>query len=96
MDKAVVLGNARELYGAGTQLIGTDNDKALSILKANVKNNKGAWPSNFGLARGYSAKGDYKNAIKALNKSLNVAPENFKPRLKQNLERLKKGEDINS
>ena len=95
LDKAVVLGNARELYGAGTQLIGTDNDKALSILKANVKNNKGAWPSNFGLARGYSAKGDYKNAIKAMNKALNAAPENFKPRLQQNLERLKKGEDIN-
>ncbi|MFS4469080.1 DUF2911 domain-containing protein [Maribacter sp. 2210JD10-5] len=96
LDKAVSLGSAREIYGAGTQLIGADNDKALSILKANVKKNKGVWPSNYGLARAYSAKGDYKNAVKSINKSLAVAPENFKPRLEQALERLKKGEDINT
>ncbi len=95
LDKAVALGNVREVYGAGTQLIGTNNTKALSILKANVKTNKGAWPSNYGLARAYSAVGDIKNAIKAINKSLTVAPANFKPRLEQALERLKKGEDIN-
>jgi len=96
LDKAVALGSAREVFGAGTQLIGVDNDKALLVLKANVKNNKGAWPSNFGLARAYSAKGDYKNAIKSINKSLSVAPDNFKPRLQQSLERLTKGEDINN
>ena len=96
LDKAIPLGTAREIYGAGTQLIGSDNAKALSVLKANVKNNKGAWPSNYGLARAYSANGDYKNAIKSLTKSLKVAPANFKPRLEQNIERLKKGEDINT
>ena len=94
-EKAAALGNAREVYGLGTQLIGTDKDKALSILKANVKKSNGAWPSNYGLARAYSAKGDYKNAIKSLNKSMAVAPANFKPRLEQNIEKLKKGEDIN-
>ncbi len=95
LDKAITLGNAREIYGAGTQLLATDVNKALSILKTNVKQNKGAWPSNYGLARAYSAKGDYKNAIKSINKSLAVAPANFKPRLEQGLEKLKKGEDIN-
>lgn len=95
LDKAVALGTAREVYGAGTQLIGKDNAKALSVLKANVKNNKGAWPSNYGLARAYSAKGDYKNAIKSITKSMAVAPANFKARLTQSIEKLKKGEDIN-
>lgn len=95
VDKAATLGTAREVYGLGTQLIGADIDKAFNILKANVKNSKGTWPSNYGLARAYSAKGDYKNAIKSLNKSLAVAPANFKPRLEQSIERLKEGEDIN-
>jgi len=95
LDKAVTMGSAREIYGAGTQLIGTDDDKALSVLKSNVKKNKGAWPSNFGLARAYSAKGDYKNAIKSMMKSMAVAPAGFKARMEANLERLKKGEDIN-
>lgn len=96
LDKAIAMGSVQEVYGAGTQLIGTDNNKAFSVLKNNVKKNKGAWPSNFGLARAYSAKGDYKNAIKSMTKSLAVAPANFKPRLEQNIERLKKGEDINN
>ncbi|WP_394971740.1 DUF2911 domain-containing protein [uncultured Croceitalea sp.] len=95
VDKAAAMGTSREVYGLGTQLLGTDVDKAFGILKANVKNSKGAWPSNYGLARAYSAKGDYKNAIKSINKSLTVAPANFKPRLEQSVERLKKGEDIN-
>lgn len=95
LDRAVAMGNVREIFGAGTQLIGTDNDKALSILKNNVKKNKGAWPSNFGLARAYSAKGNYKKAIQSINKAMNVAPDNFKPRLQQSLAQLEKGEDIN-
>ena len=96
LDKAIVLGNVSEVYRAGTQLIGSNNTKALSILKNNVKKNNGAWPSNYGLARAYSANGDNKNAIKSITKSLAVAPSNFKPRLEQAIERLKKGEDINT
>ena len=65
-------------------------------MKANVSNNEGAFPSNFGLAQVYSAKGDYKNAIKSMTKAIEVAPDGFKARFQQNLERLKKGEDINT
>jgi len=96
LDKAIAIGNTGEVYNAGTQLIAAGKkDKALSVMKANVKKNKGAWPSNFGLARAYSAKGDFKNALKSMNKAMAAAPPNFKPRLEQNLEKLKNGEDIN-
>ncbi len=96
LDKAIALGSNREVYNAGTQLIAAGNkDKALSVLKANAKKNKGEFPSNYGLARAYSAKGDFKNAIRSINKSMQAAPANFKPRLEASLERLKKGEDIN-
>ncbi len=97
LDKAVALGNTNQIYGVGDRLLREGKtDKALSVMKANVKSNKGAFPSNFGLARAYSAKKDFKNAIKSLNKAMAGAPDNFKPRLQQNLDRLKKGEDINT
>ncbi len=96
VDKAAKLGNVSQVYQLGTGLISQkQNDKALAILKDNVKNNNGAWPSNFGLARAYSAKGDYKNAVKSLNIAMTKAPDRFKPRLTTALEKLKKGEDIN-
>ncbi|WP_394749152.1 DUF2911 domain-containing protein [Spongiimicrobium salis] len=97
MEKAIPMGTSREVYGIGAQLLAAgDADKALKVMKANVKNSKGAFPSNFGLARAYSAKKDYKNAIKSITKAIKVAPANFKPRLEANLARLKKGEDINT
>ncbi len=96
VDKAAKLGNTSQVYQLGLGLIKLDQkDKALTILKNNVKNSNGAWPSNYGLARAYSATGDYKNAIKAINTSIANAPDRFKARLNGNLEKLKKGEDIN-
>ncbi|AXT59141.1 DUF2911 domain-containing protein [Aquimarina sp. AD10] len=96
VDKAAKLGSASQVFQLGTGLIGQgQKEKALAILKNNVKNNNGAWPSNFGLARAYSANGDYKNAIKSINVAMTKAPERFKPRLSGALEKLKKGEDIN-
>ena len=97
LDKAIPLGTAREVYGIGNQFLQEGNaDKALEVMKANVKNNEGAFPSNFGLARAYSAKGDFKNAVKSMTKAIEAAPDGFKARFQQNLERLKKGEDINT
>ncbi|WP_299441865.1 DUF2911 domain-containing protein [uncultured Aquimarina sp.] len=96
VDKAATLGNATQVFQLGNGLIGQgQKDKALEILKNNVKNNKGVWPSNYGLARAYSATGDYKNAIKSINVAMGNAPERFKGRLSGDLEKLKKGEDIN-
>ena len=97
LDRAIPLGTSREVYGIGNQFLQEGNiDKALEVMKANVSNNEGAFPSNFGLAQVYSAKGDYKNAIKSMTKAIEVAPDGFKARFQQNLERLKKGEDINT
>ena len=97
LDKALTMGTSTEIYQIGSRFItGKDYDDALRVMKLNVKNNKGAWPSNYGLGRAYSAKGDYKNAIKSMTKSLAVAPANFKPRLEQSIARLKKGEDVNT
>ncbi len=81
-------------YGRQLQSLGM-NDEALDIFKYNAKKNKGTWPVHYGMARGYSGKGDFKNAIKHLEKALKNAPNAAsKSRVQANLDKLKKGEAI--
>jgi tetratricopeptide (TPR) repeat protein len=83
-------------YSYGRQLIGADKDaKALEIFKlANEK-----WPENWlaphGLARGYAAIGDIKNALKYEKIAFEKAPENSKPFLEGYLKTLQEGKDFN-
>tara|TARA_R110000787_G_scaffold281212_1_gene392414 strand:- start:94 stop:1197 length:1104 start_codon:yes stop_codon:yes gene_type:complete len=93
MPKASVL----EMHQYGRQLIGFGlKDKALEVFKTNAKKNKDTWPVHYGLARGYSATGDFKNAKKHLKKALANAPNPAsKGRIQSNITKLEKGEDIN-
>ena len=101
MDEAIKLPGATvfAIHGYGRQLIGADQkDKALEVFKYNAKTNKDAWPTNYGLARGYSAVGNYKQALKYLKLAKGNVPANDTqngPLIDQNIEKLKKGEDIN-
>lgn len=101
MDEAIKLpgANAGAIHQYGRQLIGAgQNEKALEIFKYNHKTNNGAWPTNYGLARGYSAVGNYKQALKYLELAKKNIPagDNLNgPIIDQNIEKLKKGEDIN-
>lgn len=93
LDKATVL----EMHQYGRQLIAAKNiEKAESVFKGNAKKNNNAWPTQYGLGRLYSAKGDYKTAIKYLEKALKNAPNaGSKANVQANIDKLKKGEDIN-
>jgi len=101
MDEAIKLPSATALaiHGYGRQLIAAgENEKALEVFKYNHKTNGGVWPTNYGLARGYSAVGNYKQALKYLK----LAKENIPagdtvngPIIDQNIAKLEKGEDIN-
>jgi tetratricopeptide (TPR) repeat protein len=101
MDDAIKMegANAFQIHAYGRQLIGNEMlDKALEVFKYNHKRYDGAWPTNYGLARGYSAKGDFKNAIKYLKLAQKNVPEGDlanPPVIQANLEKLEKGEDIN-
>ena len=96
LPQLISLGNTNQLFGLSGGMISSGKKaEALKVAKANVKQSNGAWPSNYGLARAYSANGDFKNAIKALNTSMKSVPERFKPRLQGDLEKLNKKEDIN-
>ncbi|WP_299765660.1 DUF2911 domain-containing protein [uncultured Dokdonia sp.] len=93
LDQATAL----EMHGYGRQLIANGNlDKAEKAFKENAKKNNNAWPTQYGLGRYYSAKGDYKTAIKYLEKALANAPNaGSKGNVQANIDKLKKGEDIN-
>ena len=101
MDEAVNQPDATafQIHAYGRQLIAADmKDKALTVFKMNHKKNDGIWPTNYGLARGYSALGDYKNALKYIKIAQTKVPENDTlnpPVIQQNIEKLEKGEDIN-
>ena len=97
MDLAMEQGNPLQIHQYGRTLIGEKKlDEAMKIFEYNSNKHENTWPVNVGLARGFSAKGDYKAALKYMQKALENAPQQFnKDNVQANIEKLKKGEDIN-
>ncbi|MEM9328768.1 MAG: DUF2911 domain-containing protein [Bacteroidota bacterium] len=90
---------AFQIHAYGRQLIGIgQQDKAIEVFKYNHERFEGAWPTNYGLARGYSALGEYKVALKHLKVALENVPENDAvnpPVIEANIKKLENKEDIN-
>jgi len=97
MDAFLPEASVLEAHSYGRQLINMGKkERALEVFKMNAKKHKGSWPVNYGVARGYSATGNYKSAIKYLKMALKNAPNaGSKGRVQANIEKLEKGEDIN-
>jgi len=65
-----------DLHQYGRQLLGEKkNQEALEIFKLNNERNGDTWPVHVGLARGYSANGDLKQALDHARKALEQAPD---------------------
>jgi len=72
MEKASVL----DLHGYGRQLITEKKyPEALAVFQKNFEKAGGAWPTNVGLARGYSAVGNLKKALEHAQAALKQAPD---------------------
>jgi hypothetical protein len=99
MDEALKLGTATEVHlYARHQLALHNTARALAVFKLNAQLHPDVWPVNYGLARGYSAVGDYKSALDALLRAQSQVPEGDAANaaaIKANIEKLKRGEDIN-
>lgn len=97
MDEAMPMGTVFEIHGYGRQLIAQGkHDQALEVFKWNAKNHKGTWPVDYGLARGYSAVGDYKSALKHLKVAEGRAPDQLnRDVIVANISKLEAGTDIN-
>jgi tetratricopeptide (TPR) repeat protein len=94
--KALDKGSALQLYFYARQLQAQKKqDEALVIFRANAKKFPDYWTSHLGLARVYSAQGDFDNAVKEVKLSLTGAPESNKSNLENYVKRLQAKEDIN-
>ena len=89
-DGAIEQALGHELIAAG------EADQAVEVFEYNAEKHPDTWPVNYGLARGYSAQGEYRKALRYLRKALENAPnEPNRNAVQQNIEKLENGEDIN-
>ncbi len=97
MKEALPLGTMIELHQYGRQLIAQKKPKeALEAFKLNAQKNPNVFTTDVGLARGYSANGDYKNALKYVKLAQPLAPDKAnKDALAKMVEMLNEGKDIN-
>lgn len=97
MNEALLIATANQYTAYGRILIGQKRaDKALEVFKASQKRYGDIFGVNSGLVNGYSAKGDFKNALKHAEKAMAQAPdEAAKKQMEANIAKLKEDKDIN-
>jgi len=96
MVKAMEIGNAGQIHNYGRQLLGLGKkEAALAAFKKNVAKHPETWFVELGLARGYSAVGDFDNAAKNMKIAVGKAPEAQKQYVQGLVEQLEKKVDIN-
>jgi tetratricopeptide (TPR) repeat protein len=98
MNEALQIATANQYTAYGRILITQKRtDKAMEVFTANKKRYGDVLGVNSGLMSGYSAKGDFKNAIKFAAKAIAQAPnEAAKKQLETQIVKLKEGKDINN
>jgi tetratricopeptide (TPR) repeat protein len=97
MKKALPFASIAEIHQYGRQLLTQKKSKeAFDVFKMNYDQHPNVFTTNMGMARGYSALGDYKKALEYAQKAQPMAPD---PVNKANVEKIIKtlgeGKDIN-
>jgi tetratricopeptide (TPR) repeat protein len=97
MQASLPLANMQELQQYGRQLLQQNKPKeALVIYKLNYSKNPNEFATMVGMARGLSANGDYKQALKFASMALPLAPNQpNKTFLEAAILKLKDGKDMN-
>ena len=92
MDNATV--NELHVYGR-QHLSQKKTAEAMAVFQKNYTKHKGAWPTNAGMMRGYSATGDLKKALEHAKLALAQAPdEQNKKALEQAVKTLSEGKPL--
>ncbi len=88
---------AVQIHAYGRQLVAAGQKQdALAVFQKNAERFPNTWPVNVGLARGYSAVGEYKKALGFAKKALDNAPDDTnRQSLEGAIKKLALGEDIN-
>jgi tetratricopeptide (TPR) repeat protein len=97
MKEALPLGKINEVHQYARQLITRKMPKeAFDVFKLNYDRHPNEFTTNMGMARGYSATGDYKKALDYLKKAQAQAPDGpNKTNIEKMLPMLQQGKDIN-
>jgi tetratricopeptide (TPR) repeat protein len=97
MNEALTIATANQYTAYGRQLITQKRvDKAMEVFKASQKRYGDIYGVNNGLMSGYSAKGDFKNALKHAEKAMAQASNDAtKKQIEGFTTKLKEGKDIN-
>lgn len=97
MKEAMPMATMQELHNYGRQLLRQGKNKeALDAFTMNAQKYPNVFTTNMGLTRGYSANGDYKNALKYAKAALSQAPDNAnRQAIEGYIKTLGEGKDIN-
>jgi tetratricopeptide (TPR) repeat protein len=97
MKEALPLGKMTEIHQYARQLITQKKPKeAFEAFKLNYDRHPNEFTTNMGMARGYSATGEYKKALDYLKKAQAQAPDGLnKTNIEKMLPMLQEGKDIN-
>lgn len=97
MKEALPLANMQEMHAYGRSLLAQKKPReALDVFQMNYKKNPAQFTTLVGLTRGYSANGDFKNALKYAEQALPLAPDIVnKNSVATMIGKLKKGQDVN-
>lgn len=96
MKNTLSFAGMNEIHQYGRQLIQQKKTgEALEVFQSNFKKNPNQFTTLVGMARGYSASGDYKTALKYANQALPMAPAQQKNGLETMIQKLKEGRDMN-
>ncbi len=95
-SKALTMASAIQMHGYARQLqIAGKQDEAFAIYRDNAKKNPDQWIVHVGLARMYSAHGDFANASREMNIAAAGAPDGQKQPMQAFAKRLEDKQDIN-
>lgn len=97
MKEALPLGTVQQIHFFARQLLQQKKSKeAFDAFKLNYDKHPNEFTTMVGMARGYSAIGDYKKAAGFAQKALPIAPDkNNKDNLENMVKKLAEGKDIN-
>jgi len=97
MKEALPLANMQEMHQYARSLLNQKKTKeAVVVFQMNHKKHPNSFTTLVGLARGYSANGDYKNALKYAKQALPLAPNGpNKTFVEEAIKKLEEGKDIN-
>lgn len=86
-----------DIHFFARQLLGQKKtDEAVRVFELNAKRYPGVWPTEVGLTRAYSAKGNFKEALKHAKIALTQAPDDNNRKNTQTLiSTLEQGKDVN-